>query len=259
MDGGLELPREPAFPSGWGERAPWSAAGARGVRWAPLSPALERLFAGWVQAGHARPALELEPGVFRAGALVAKFFPPPPLRRRLTSPDTARRAAELALAIRPLPAPRPLLAVGAVGPRRNASLLVSEFVGGPTLAEAWDTDERARAALPDFLARMHAQGVHHGDLHPGNLLWDGERLVLIDVTAVRRGLHLFLARRLALYQWARLVLYLGDLERLRLAFERYAELRGWSDAAAGWRGVLARTRSLMRRRAQLPPRAPVLS
>lgn len=258
MDGGAELREEPLFPGGWGERAAWKAAGARGVRFAPLAPALERLFVGWVQAGHALPASVLEPGVFRAGELVAKFFPPPRGLRRLTSPDTALRAAELALAIAPVATPRPLLAVGAVGPARTHSLLVSELVRGPTLADAWEREQRARAALPEFLAAMHARGVHHGDLHPGNLLWDGQRLVLIDVTAVRRGLHLFLARRLALYQWARLVLYLGDLERLRAAFERYAALRGWSDAEAGWRDVLARTRALMRRREHLPPKAPAL-
>ncbi len=248
---------EPAFPSGPLERAAWRAGGARGVRYAPLAPALEALVTRWAREGHARPAAELAPGVFGAGGLVAKFYPPPRARRRLARPP-ALRAADLALAIAPVPAPRPLLAAGGVGPDRRASLLVSERVPGETLQRAWDHDPRARAALPGLLAAMHRRGVHHGDLHPGNLVWDGERLVLLDVTALRRGLHRLFARRLALSQWARLVLYLGDLEGLRAAFERYAALRGWR-AQAAWESVLARTRSLMRSRSGLPERAPALS
>lgn len=259
-----EPPAAQAFPVPWGERAPWTRAGVRGVRFAPLDGALEALLERWVVSGRIEapdgaPYELLKRDVVRVGGLVAKLFDPPPLLRRLSARDTAQRAAALALAIRPIPSPRPLLAVGGVGPRGERSLLVSEFVAGSSLAEAWEESPAARDALPDFLAAMHERGVHHGDLHPGNLLWDGARLMLIDVTALRRGLHRLLARRLARAQWARLVLYLGDLEGLRAAFLRYAARRGWRHGEREWARVLDHARRLAAARRVLPPKAPQLS
>jgi len=249
---------EPGFPEPSGEPSPWRLAGRRGIRYAPTTPAQDELFRAWVLAGDARPFPELKGGVFRAGELVVKFFRPPSGARRLRG-DTAHRAARIALELAPLATPRPLLAVGGVGRRRAESLLVTEFVPGAPLDVAWDEHREVRRALPRLLAAMHERSLHHGDLHPGNLIWDGTRLFLIDVTAMRRGLHLLFAGRLVEAQWARLLLYVGDVEGLRQAFLEYARMRGRSEPEAAWRRVVERTRDLIRRWPSLPPRAPDLS
>lgn len=252
--------RSPAlrFPPGLGSAAPWRAAGVRGVRYGATTSEQDELFAGWVARGHARPHAELKTDVFAAGELCAKFFDPPSLVRRLSDHATAHRAARLALDIAPLPTPRPLLAVGGVGPQGRRSLLVTELVRGVSLNEAWGADARARGALPALVASMHAHGVHHGDLHPANLLWDGERLFVIDVTALRRGLHRLFPRRLAVGQWARLLLHLADVEGVREAHRTYVALRGRDDAEASWQRVIAHARRLLRRRTSPLPGAPEL-
>ena len=246
------------FPTRRGTAAPWTLAGRDGMRYGELTPAQDELFRTWVEKGHARPWKELKEGVFLAGELVAKFFPAPSNVRGMLRESTAARAAKLARWIDPIPTPRPVLAVAGVGPEESGSLWVSEYIPGPSFESAWDADPAAREALPAFLAEMHERGIYHGDLHPGNLIWNDGRLVLIDVTALRRGLHLLFARKLADAQWARLLLYLGDVEALRACYSTYADLRGWESAEAGWRRVVDHTRRLMQRRKVLPPRAPRL-
>jgi serine/threonine protein kinase len=43
-----------------------------------------------------------------------------------------------------------------------------------------DTIKDAFIQLKGFLQKMHAAGITHSDMSPGNLVWDGERLRFID-------------------------------------------------------------------------------
>jgi tRNA A-37 threonylcarbamoyl transferase component Bud32 len=116
----------------------------------------------------------------------------------------ARAEAERtrAVAARGVPAPQLL----AVGQSAEGSYLVTRTVAGARPLTAFLEEELPRfapvrqarvrqalaAALGRFLARMHAGGVLHADLHPGNLLLrltpdDQPELYLIDLYAVRLG------------------------------------------------------------------------
>ncbi|MBS3734395.1 MAG: hypothetical protein KGY99_05655 [Phycisphaerae bacterium] len=101
------------------------------------------------------------------------------LRRRLGVSD-ARRELRLARRLRQggVPAPR-ILAVGRAG---NTEWVASEAVTNAEPADAWHARVRAKGdagirpirsairTLAETLARMHALGVVHRDLHCGNLL-----------------------------------------------------------------------------------------
>jgi Ser/Thr protein kinase RdoA (MazF antagonist) len=156
----------------------------------------------------------------------------------------ALRAAERARALDAIPTPQPLVALERRrGRALESGLVVSEWIAGRHLHELWD-DARALAAFPPFLARMHAAGVLHGDFHPRNALWDGERWVLLDLEGVRGPLHRLFARRLVRRQWARL---LHNLEHarpdcrpdVRALFERYLEEVGRAgDRERAWAAVV---------------------
>lgn len=69
-------------------------------------------------------------------------------------------------------------------------VLVTELLPGETLAALIRRQVTRLACfqplfeqLFEVLERCHRQGVVHGDLKPGNLLWDGERLYLLDLAA----------------------------------------------------------------------------
>src|SRR2546421_1365505 len=69
----------------------------------------------------------------------------------------------------------------------TSRLLVLEFIDGVPILEAPDTDERRDAAhqlLEAFSRQILADGFFHADPHPGNLLWSGEKIYLLDLGMV---------------------------------------------------------------------------
>lgn len=63
--------------------------------------------------------------------------------------------------------------------------LAMEFVPGRPLSEG-QVDDGTLRRLRGALAGLHAHGYTHNDLHPANVLVDGERVVLLDYTAALR-------------------------------------------------------------------------
>jgi hypothetical protein len=207
---------ELAFPPAerWGTPRRWRAHGLRGRAYADSSPALDAAVARWLEEGSVAEGEPLKPPhVFKAGGLVVKFFPPPTVFGWARRPR-ALRVAALHFRALPVASPRPLLACARW--RGGPSLLVREHVEGALLSAVWSKDERARSALPRFLADLELHGVLHGDLHPRNLIWDGERWVLLDVDGIRHGLHD--RARVIEGQWARFLAHLGDEPGLERAF-----------------------------------------
>lgn len=125
--------------------------------------------------------------------------------RELLRPTKARREFALAveLTARGIPVPPPLAwGTEGAGVRPAASWLITETVADavpllthlesvlPTVASA--SRRRLTEALGTFLGQLHAAGVVHHDLHPGNLLLrfdaaDDPLLWLIDLHAVALG------------------------------------------------------------------------
>jgi ubiquinone biosynthesis protein len=69
----------------------------------------------------------------------------------------------------------------------TSRLLVLEFVEGMPLRESVDSAERrdaGRQLLEAFYKQVLVEGFFHADPHPGNLLWTGEKIVLIDLGMV---------------------------------------------------------------------------
>src|SRR6185436_13702376 len=66
----------------------------------------------------------------------------------------------------------------------TSRLLVLEFVDGVPIREAPDSTERREAGrqlLEAFYQQILSEGFFHADPHPGNMLWTGERIVLLDL------------------------------------------------------------------------------
>ena len=62
-----------------------------------------------------------------------------------------------------------------------------EFVDGAPLRESVDSPERREAGrqlLEAFYKQVLIEGFFHADPHPGNLLWTGEKIVLLDLGMV---------------------------------------------------------------------------
>jgi len=69
----------------------------------------------------------------------------------------------------------------------TSRLLVLEFVEGVPIREAPDSPERREAGrqlLEAFYRQILTEGFFHADPHPGNLLWTGETVVLLDLGMV---------------------------------------------------------------------------
>lgn len=101
-------------------------------------------------------------------------------------------------------------------------LLVMGFIDGQPLAEALTTmsaEVLAQAAtdLARSISRLHDAGMSHGDLHQGNLLFDGSRIVILDAQRLRRTSSSFALAR----DWA----------QLDASLERAAIRNGPSDLA----------------------------
>ncbi len=85
-------------------------------------------------------------------------------------------------------------------PARHASFAAFEHVGAPTLMDIRDgrlsllptlgaggiAEKRALLVrVATLLARMHAHGLFHGDLHPANILVEKDRLLVVDLDSMR--------------------------------------------------------------------------
>jgi predicted unusual protein kinase regulating ubiquinone biosynthesis (AarF/ABC1/UbiB family)/nucleotide-binding universal stress UspA family protein len=85
-------------------------------------------------------------------------------------------------------APYPRLGVPRVhGDLSTSRLLVLEYVEGIPIRASQDSPERREAGkqlLEAFYRQILADGFFHADPHPGNLLWSGERLYLLDLGMV---------------------------------------------------------------------------
>ncbi len=69
----------------------------------------------------------------------------------------------------------------------TSRLLVLEFVDGKPLRESVDSPERREAGrqlLEAFYKQVLIEGFFHADPHPGNLLWTGDKIVLLDLGMV---------------------------------------------------------------------------
>jgi hypothetical protein len=207
---------------------------ARILRLAPLEPEIERaLFAALTRGGVEGGSVLKEGRVWRLGAVVIKRYPAMgTLRGRLRMPH-AVRAARAAQELGVERTPRALAAVWEKGLLfAGASVLATEHVEGCDLHRALlAPDEAAQRAFPGFLADLHERGIHHGDLHPWQLLWNGERWFLLDLDGLRHPLRALRREHLELEAWARLLFY-GRVYRLPAAesslerlFHRYLELR----------------------------------
>jgi hypothetical protein len=230
---------EPDLPAARGARAPFREHGATGERYGALPAPLRARLPAWIAAGTAQGCEPLKAGsVFRLEGLVATFFPPPRGWRRLGR-SKARVSAALHFVLAPIATPRPLLALDGVGPDRRGGLLVYEFADGTSLEALWGRDARAREALVELLAALDARRIVHGDLHPGNLVWNGEVWTLLDLAGVRHGLHGLLRERARHRTWVRLLESLGDEEGVRDLHSAWARRRGLAPEARWGRIVAA--------------------
>ena len=69
----------------------------------------------------------------------------------------------------------------------TSRLLVLEFVDGVPILDAPESDERrdaARQLVEAFYRQILVEGFFHADPHPGNLLWSGEKIYLLDLGMV---------------------------------------------------------------------------
>ena len=106
------------------------------------------------------------------------------LRREL---DFLQEAASVDR-MRDLLAPYDRLGVPGVYHELSTSrLLVLEFVDGVSIRRSEESPERREAArqlLEAFYRQILVEGFFHADPHPGNLLWTGEKIVLLDLGMV---------------------------------------------------------------------------
>jgi ubiquinone biosynthesis protein len=66
----------------------------------------------------------------------------------------------------------------------TSRLLALEYVEGVAIRESTDSPERREAGrqlLEAFYKQILTEGFFHADPHPGNLLWTGEKIVLLDL------------------------------------------------------------------------------
>jgi len=209
----------------------WNGAGLSGRAFGPLPPEVEAALPRWF-AGDLSGGVALKPpDVHRVGELVVKRFAAPTVFGLVRAPRAVRSARRHFWCL-PTPSPRPLIALWR-GPG-SPSVLVREFVAGRLLADVPAGETEAERALAPFLRQLVSGRVLHGDLHPRNLLWTGERWLLLDVDGVRHGLHS--RRRLLVDMWARLLLHLGDGSRVHALYRACMEPLG-ETARAPWTEV----------------------
>ena len=88
-----------------------------------------------------------------------------------------------------IPTPRPLALIEErCGPLRRRAWLICEYCPGPNLLSHLSADSAPPAdegkAICELFAALCRHRISHGDLKATNLLWDGERVLLIDLDGV---------------------------------------------------------------------------
>ena len=225
---------------------PYAIGRARGVKFGALSPEIASALPRWIETRHVDGGEELRAGrVWKYGAWAVKFGG----AERLLRSSSALRAARAAMNLRGVPTPRPLVALEwRAGLHVAGSVLVTEFVHGRALFDVWSSDERAVDAFPLFLHALHAAGVYHGDFHPENALWDGERWVLIDLESLKRRAPWRSWSSIAETQWARVLRALDFDARTPELFTRYDTLArpnvSTAERDAAWSRVELAARAL---------------
>lgn len=219
-------------------------AGARGVALGTVPAEIAARVGDWIEGRDAPGSIALRAGrVWSFERWIAKRGT---TRKALASAlrrGPARRSFANALRLAPVRVPRPLCALE----RRAAlvlecDLFVCERIEGLTLFEVFTRDERALEAFPAFVASLAAKGALHGDLHPENCLWTGFEWALIDLDALRGGLHQLFAERMVEKQWARLLRNLDYEPRVRALFDEFTRRTGRD--ASMWPRIEARARAM---------------
>ncbi len=253
---------------------------SRGISWSggdfALRAAVERQVAGEREAGertavlrrhHRRRLVRLEfpsPGEAGHRTVIVKHFGSAAgsLRARIKhwlglSPARREWRALRRLRAAGVPVPEPLaratLPDGAV-------VIVTHCVEGRALAQALPSAAKSRrallVALGGAVARLHAAGFVHGDLHHGNVLVGEPGPVLLDFQRTRRAWTLRARRRDLGFLDASLATRLSAADRLRLRTAALGLRRPYGArerrslravGRAAWRRVRARAASRTRR------------
>jgi tRNA A-37 threonylcarbamoyl transferase component Bud32 len=224
-------------------RVPYRCGRARGFRYGVIPADVESALPRWLASRSVEEGAAIKPGrVYRSGSWLVKIFGPSRALKDALRRSGAVRTADLHARLLPVRTPAPLVALEERrGPFLERSLLVTEFVEGLSLREAFGRDEPARQALGPFLALLHRRGVFHGDLHPQNAIWNGSEWVLLDLASLRHPLRRLARRRLILDQWAEFATGLGADARLEECFARYLAAAGLAwDPRAAWAEVRLR-------------------
>lgn len=164
-----------------------------------------------------------------------------------------RRAAAGHYSLLPLVSPRPLALIERRSPGRRllGAALAMERLVGVELRTAW-ADESARDALAPVMVQLIADGAIHGDIHPGNLLWDGQRWAVIDLDSLRHPLHGLLRRRTWLRTWGSLLAKVPDEAGMAVVHAAACAMTGHGDGTARWRQIVERAEAERRRRGWPP-------
>lgn len=129
------------------------------------------------------------------------------------------------LAFYDIATPRPLAMIEErYGPLRRRAFLVTEFCAGKSLLQVLDAQkvpgELLAGAIKGLFNALHRLHITHGDLKASNLLWDDERVFLIDLDAT----HQHSTERGFMRAWAR------DRARLLRNWPAESPLVRWLDA-----------------------------
>lgn len=218
---------------------PLSIGSLSGRRYFEPLPEIEAALPAWFETSTVADAQVIKKRrVFRRGPLVFKFSGPGQGFKDAFRASYAMRAARAHFRILPVRSPVPYLAVDERrGGRLVNSLLVSEFIEGEFLTEAWE-DPASLEALPVFLADMHRAGIMHGDLHAANFIWSGTEWVLLELEGLRNRLQRLLHTKFLTLTWSALLRSTPTVPVpvMREMYERYAEHTGWKfDLDAVWK------------------------
>lgn len=201
-----------------------------------VAEALPRLLAGELPSA----ARVLKKGyVFLVDGFVIKFYPRTKKRFDWLRAPKALRAVRAHRRLLPVHSPDPIY-WERLDSSEFDSLLIYEFVEGPTLLDLWKREhQESREALPKLFADLHATGILLGDLHAKNLLWSDHGWCIIDLDGVRGGLHAIRRRRITEVMWARLLFDFEKSPEAEGLYHRYLELAGqpW-DGESSWARIL---------------------
>lgn len=115
----------------------------------------------------------------------------------------------------------------------NENILVSEFINSPTIDELLEEGKFEYKSMLDFFYLqgfyIFIAGTFHGDSHPGNILYDGEKFYFLDTAYIgrvgdniRKNLFLFF-EALSIYNYSDCANYLNKMSEIQLVGNKYNE------------------------------------